>query len=229
VYGGGRGGSGGQHASAGGPRDSRNPGRPAGRVAGENRHHLTSAEYRVLGDLEAAIERTRSELYVPAGGRGRRPPGDAPQDGLRDALEILENSRGLVGVGAKAIRLLADAYPEVKAYLAPPRTLGEMRRTEEFKSFNSFDSYKSDMGPAKPGHELHHCVAQSSGFAPNLIHTTQNILEIPYWRHIRISAYYNTKQAALGNLSPREWLKGRNFDEHEEFCWKTLRQFGALP
>ena len=104
------------------------------------------------------------------------------------------------------------------------------------KGFESFKKLKDYLGNPGDGKEWHHIVEQSqikkSGFAPQQIHNVNNIVSIEGGAgsvHAKISGLYNSKIPGLtGNLSARDWLAGKTFEEQFEFGKKVLLEFGNL-
>jgi hypothetical protein len=55
-----------------------------------------------------------------------------------------------------------------------------------------------------------------------------NIVRIPSYAHRDITAYYQTKQKALDGMTPREYLRGKSYEERYSYGVKVLRDFGVL-
>lgn len=66
------------------------------------------------------------------------------------------------------------------------------------QGYSSFNAFKAAQGNAGLGMEWHHIVEQSqthkSGFMPEDIHSTENIISIDAATHRKISAYYSSIQ-----------------------------------
>ena len=81
------------------------------------------------------------------------------------------------------------------------------------QGFSSFADLKKAIGSAGSGNDWHHIVEQAqigiSGFSPEQIHNTSNIIAVDHTIHMKITGYYNTKSFDFTNgLSVREWLAG---------------------
>ena len=105
---------------------------------------------------------------------------------------------------------------------------------EPNKGFSSFDALKKYIGSAGKGRHWHHIVEQSqidkSGFDPELIHNTNNIISVDAATHAKITGYYSRKNFNFtGGLSVRDWLAGQSYDFQYEFGLNVLRDYGVIP
>jgi hypothetical protein len=115
-----------------------------------------------------------------------------------------------------------DYLPEIRSYLDPPKSLEELQ--------NAVDD-------PQPGYENHHIVegqygskdpsANSQRFADRL-ETRENLVRIPYWRHVQISSWYSTRAEEYGGRTPRDYLRGRSWGEQYDLGINKLRDFGVL-
>ena len=101
------------------------------------------------------------------------------------------------------------------------------------QGYSSFKSLKKAIGSAGEGNDWHHIVEQSqikkSGFSPELIHNTDNIIAIDHATHMKITGYYNTKSFDFTNgLSVRDWLAGQSYEKQYNFGLDVLRKFGVI-
>ena len=69
---------------------------------------------------------------------------------------------------------------------------------------------------------------QNSYLDQSEIQSGENIVRIPYYRHKDVQSYYQTPNPLLGGLTPREYLRGRSFQEQFEFGLKVLRDLGIM-
>ena len=81
------------------------------------------------------------------------------------------------------------------------------------------------------GNHQHHIVEQSqidkSGFDPQQIHNTNNIVEVTPQQHYDITGYYNrTTLPFTDGLSVRDWLAGKSFEFQYQFGLDVLEMFG---
>ena len=95
--------------------------------------------------------------------------------------------------------------------------------------YDSFSAFKKAQGSAGVGKEWHHIVEQSqiakSGFAPQQIHNTNNIIAINADVHRMISGYYSSKQIFTNGLTVRNWLAGQSFEAQTQFGKHVIKLF----
>ncbi|WP_425908859.1 hypothetical protein [Nitrobacter sp. TKz-YC02] len=122
-------------------------------------------------------------------------------------FEALRQAEGLRGETA-AIKSAND----------PPRTLEELQARAQL--------------PSEPGYEDHHIVGQ---FAQNRlqfgrvrIDSPENTVRIPVVKHVDINGYYSRANEDYGGLPPRDYLRGKSWDEQMQEGLKILRDKGVL-
>ncbi len=112
--------------------------------------------------------------------------------------------------------LIPDA-PVIKSYGQYPKTLEELQR---------------DVDDPAPGYDIHHIVEQTSaeqdGFSRSQIDAPENLVRIPRVKHQDITAWYNTINAGFGDMSPRDYLRGRSWEERYRVGLDALRDAGIL-
>ncbi len=138
--------------------------------------------------------------------------------GLRIGLEAtIGGPAGDFLLAMEAAYWLYEFLPYIQAYLQPPKTLEELQR---------------DALNPQPGYNIHHVVEQTSarqdGFPDRKINSPENLVRIPTFKHWQISAWYQTQNARFGGLSPRDYLRGKSWDERRRFGLQTLIDFGVL-
>jgi len=108
-------------------------------------------------------------------------------------------------------------YPYIQSYLDPPKTLETLQR--------SALSYRR-------GYQVHHIVEQTAarreGFPRALIDGRANLVSIPTFRHWDVTRWYMVSNAEFGGLSPREYLKGKDWNERYRVGLFALNIFGIL-
>ncbi|MDI6619744.1 MAG: hypothetical protein QME45_14005 [Clostridiales bacterium] len=100
------------------------------------------------------------------------------------------------------------------------------------KGFDNFNALKKNLGPAGEGKAWHHVVEQSqiqkSGFSPQQIHNTNNVIAVDSATHAKISGYYNSIDASLSDtMRVRDWLAGQSFETQYQFGMDVLKRFGV--
>jgi hypothetical protein len=56
----------------------------------------------------------------------------------------------------------------------------------------------------------------------------ENVVGIPYYLHRDISDFYSTPNEQYGNVTPRQFLRGKTFEEQYQFGLDVMRKFGVL-
>lgn len=97
---------------------------------------------------------------------------------------------------------LYDEYPRMQAFLDPPRSLEELQQA---------------VADPKYGYDIHHIVEKSSaledGFPKDQVDGDDNLVRVPTYRHWLINAWYQTPNPDFGWQSPREYLRGKSWEE----------------
>ncbi|KJR46899.1 Guanosine polyphosphate pyrophosphohydrolase/synthetase [Desulfosporosinus sp. I2] len=137
---------------------------------------------------------------------------------LGDVIQQAILAGGAVKTGIKAIDKLIDAS----------KGAGKVD-----KGFNSFNALKKELGSAGEGKAWHHIVEQNqirkSGFSPQQIHNTNNVIAVDSATHAKISGYYNSIRPDIsGNMRVRDWLAGQSYEYQYEFGIDVLKQFGVI-
>ena len=85
--------------------------------------------------------------------------------------------------------------------------------------------------PAR-GYDIHHIVEQASaredGFSASEVDGSDNLVRIPTLKHWEINAWYQERSDRFGGRSPREYLRGRSWDERRKIGLEALSRFGVL-
>jgi len=117
---------------------------------------------------------------------------------------------------AKTASWLYDKYPYIKAYLDGPKSLEELQR---------------DGGKRETGYEVHHIVEQTAardGHSREDIDGPDNLVRIPTLKHWEITGWYMTPNEDFGYLSPREYLRGKSWEEKRRVGLDALIDSGVL-
>jgi len=97
------------------------------------------------------------------------------------------------------------------------------------KGFDSYRQLKKEIGSPGAGNEWHHIVEQcqiaKSGFSPQLVQNTSNIMSIGKSTHRAISGYYSSVQPFTDGLTVRNWLVGQSFSAQHEFGLNVIKMF----
>lgn len=151
----------------------------------------------------------------------KEPPKDKPsrlQAGRTLAKQLLRRA-GPVGALFTATEI-AEHYsqiPSITSYQDAPKTLAELQQ---------------NAGKRRPGYEDHHIVEQGAGgregFSRSQIDGPDNVVSVPKYKHHEITGWYNTKNSDFGGLTPREYLRGKSWDEQVRVGLSAMRKFGVL-
>ncbi|SCX02177.1 RHS repeat-associated core domain-containing protein [Lachnospiraceae bacterium YSD2013] len=153
-------------------------------------------------------------------------------------LKVTEATVGLVENGAATILEFAgdslsgsaNRFNKMADSKSGKKSINELPPNQGYSSFNEL---KKAIGGAGDGNDWHHIVEQSqigkSGFSPEQIHNTSNIIAVDHETHMKITGYYNTKSFDFTNgLSVRDWLAGQSYEEQYNFGLDVLRRFGVF-
>lgn len=89
----------------------------------------------------------------------------------------------------------------------------------------------SDSLPSWPAYEEHHIVeaGPNNGLIPDaLLQSRNNRVRIPYYAHRDISDFYSTPNRRYGGMTPRDFLRGKSFDEQYQLGLRIMQKFGIL-
>ncbi|MEA2991925.1 MAG: hypothetical protein QOD40_845 [Alphaproteobacteria bacterium] len=173
---------------------------------------------------DASPPPTQPRLYVAAG-LPRIPPVRPPTSGERTAIAkavaiaLAEAGIAATNVGEAIAKSswLYYALPSIASYVDAPKTLDELQQ---------------DASTSKPGYDRHHIVEQSSaeedGYPRRMIDAPDNLARIPRMKHWEINAWYQTANREYDDVSPREYLSGKDWDERRRVGLSALRRFGVL-
>jgi hypothetical protein len=136
---------------------------------------------------------------------------------LKEVARHLTRVVGTVAEMARLVRWVETYSPQIESYRDPPKSLEELQRA---------------VSTPAAGYDIHHIVEQTAaerdGFTREVIDSPQNLVRIPTMKHQEINAWYQTKSPAFGGLSPREYLRGRNWEVRRSVGLKALVDVGVL-
>lgn len=123
----------------------------------------------------------------------------------------------LVILGVVAGFWLYDSYGGyITSYLEGPKPLDELQK---------------DAAHKRQGTEVHHIVEQSSvgqeGIRREDVEAPSNKVRISTFKHWEINGYYSRKVPDLGDISPREYLEYKSFEERREYGINVMRKLGV--
>jgi hypothetical protein len=163
------------------------------------------------------------------GGPSSHEPPELPVKRPATAQERNQKAKELAKAGrrpgkAGAILLLIEAASwgweiaaTVTSYWDEPKTFEALR--------------DAAMSPAA-GYDIHHIVekalAKEDGYPVSQIDGPENLVRIPRMKHWEINGWYATKNDDFGGLSPREYLRGKSWEEKTSIGQKASIDAGVL-
>ena len=112
---------------------------------------------------------------------------------------------------------ILDHRARIEAYQDEPRDLEELQRA---------------VAERRSGYDIHHIVeqtpAEDDGFPRSRIDAPENLVRIPTLKHWEINGWFSTPNEDYGGLSPREYLRGKGWNERTKVGLFALRKYGVL-
>jgi hypothetical protein len=109
------------------------------------------------------------------------------------------------------------AAPYVRAYLDPPKTLEELKRAVS--------------NPTR-GYDIHHIVEKKAAldakYPRHMINGPGNLVRIPTFKHWQITGWYMRRDDRFQGLSPREYLRDKDWAERMRVGREALIEFKVL-
>jgi hypothetical protein len=91
---------------------------------------------------------------------------------------------------------------------------------------------RESVATPKAGYDIHHIVEQTSaaqdGYPRHMIDAPENLARIPRLKHREINGWYQTRNDDFGGMSPREYVRGKTWEERTNVGIKALIQRGVL-
>jgi hypothetical protein len=139
------------------------------------------------------------------------------QERTRAVKTIARSPMGRVGLILEVASWAREYAPVIWSYFDSPRSLEELQR---------------NVGDPAPGYDIHHVVEQTSaeqdGFSRSQIDAPENLVRVPRLRHWEINGWYQTPNQAFDWLTPRDYLRGRSWEERTQVGLGALVRFGVL-
>jgi hypothetical protein len=88
------------------------------------------------------------------------------------------------------------------------------------------------VGTPKAGYEIHHIVeqtpAEQDGYRRSQIDGPENLVRIPTLKHREITGWYQTRNDDYGGVSPRDYLRGKLWEERTRIGLDALIEHKVL-
>lgn len=146
-------------------------------------------------------------------------PGDRYRLARTIAIRLLRLSPQIrtALIAARIAGLVDELAHDFVAYWDAPKMLAELQDA---------------VGNGRKGYDDHHIVEQTPArrdrFPEKMIRSRENVVRIPRFRHWEINEWYSVKQEQYGFMSPREYLRGRSWEERYAVGIEALRRHGVL-
>jgi hypothetical protein len=171
-------------------------------------------------------------------GHNQGPPLDEPPE-IPQQLPAMRGERmDFVRDAVSWIRLAGRYTPIVGAFLGALDQAEDLKAlTDAIKTANDPPAALEELQaraqrPSEAGYEDHHIVGQFAQnrlqFGDDLIDSPENKVRIPTVRHRDINGYYSKSSDRYDGLSPRDYLRGKSWDEQTRVGLKILRNNGVL-
>jgi len=136
--------------------------------------------------------------------------------------------RGLIGAELRAAvsrvmiamevaSWVSDLLPPLVSYSDPPRSLKELRDA---------------VSHPRSGYEIHHIVekdaAAKDGFPRSMVESRENLVRVPTFKHHEITGWFMTGNEDFGDLSPRNYLRGKDWQTRMRVGLDALIEYGVL-
>jgi Escherichia/Staphylococcus phage prohead protease len=136
---------------------------------------------------------------------------------VKDVARRLGKGAALAAAVFEATRWLNEYRAEIVANLDPPKSL---------------DALRESVATPKAGYDIHHIVEQTpaaqDGYPRHMIDAPENLVRIPRLKHREINGWYGRKIDEFGEVSPRDYLRGKSWDERQRVGLRALIRHGVL-
>lgn len=120
-------------------------------------------------------------------------------------------------IAVEAAYWIYHYYPWIEAYLAAPEPLSELQ---------------SRVATPQAGTDVHHIVeqepARADGFPEHMIEAPENRVRISRLKHWELNYWYATANTEFGGLSPRAYLRGKDWETRMRVGRAALVRQGIL-
>lgn len=144
------------------------------------------------------------------------------QDVNRIAREVSRNpylaTYYIITIAESVGHWLNEKYWEIRADRDSPKSLEELQ-----DAVSRLD---------RRGYDRHHIVEQTAareqGFPESQINGRDNLVLIPRYKHEQINTWYQTANDDFGSKTPRLYLQGKSWSEHNRIGVDALQKFRVL-
>lgn len=112
---------------------------------------------------------------------------------------------------------LEPAIDSIRTFADPPKSLEELQQ---------------DVYTPAPGYDVHHVVEQTSalrdGFPPSRVNAPENLVRVPRLKHWMVTGWYMIPNEDYGWMPPRQYLRGKAWEERVRVGHEALMEAGVL-
>ena len=112
---------------------------------------------------------------------------------------------------------LEPAIDSIRSFADPPKSLEELQQ---------------DVYTPAAGYDVHHIVEQTSaerdGYPRSMIDAPENLVRIPRLKHWMITGWYMIPNEDYGWMPPRQYLRGKAWEERVRVGHEALMEAGVL-
>ncbi len=138
---------------------------------------------------------------------------------LTEAKYVDKRAAALFLAALAAVVWIADKYlPYIITFQDPPKTLEELQQAASAPKSEYYNDH----------HLVEKKAAADDGFLPSMIDGPENVVRIPTLKHWLITGWYQTRNPDFGDLSPRQYLRGKSWDERVRVGKQALILFGVM-
>jgi hypothetical protein len=179
---------------------------------------VVDADGAALGPDCVLVHRTPQGFHCISPGEAR-----AIQAAALGAVFAPEPRVRLFFAALEATAWVVEYLPEIRSYLDAPRSLEELQNA---------------VGDSGLGYQTHHIVesqydsidpdSNARRFGRARLDSRENLVRIPRWKHVDISAWFSKANDSYEGLTPRAYLRGKSWEQQYQTGLDALRRFGVL-
>lgn len=135
-------------------------------------------------------------------------------------LQAREELRGSIGHVLNLLEVASwyhEFVPLIQSYTDPPKTLEELQQAISTPALGYQNHHIVEQGPAA-----------NEGFPRSQIDAPDNLVRIPTYKHHDITGWFGKPNKEFGWLSPRDYLRGKDWTERMEVGRRTLIKHKVL-
>lgn len=169
---------------------------------------------------------------------GDWPPDDGPPPIPPKRPETTEGRMKFVRQAVRWLRVVGRLSPSADIFIGALDQAEDLKHlTDVIKTANDPPGTLEELQvraqlPSEAGYQDHHIVGQFAQnrqqFGNERIDSPVNIVRIPTLRHLDINGWYSTPNAKYDGLSPRDYLRGKSWDEQMQVGLSSLKQYGVV-